>query len=85
MVAWEWMVQRRGTSLDDLIRSGLETHEAISKYFQARGATYPTEAEVEEALLRVKPPVVKVVKVTPPPQPTVKKTPTRRPRKKKAT
>ena len=85
MVSWEWLVQRRGTSLDDIIRSGISTHGAIREYFQARGATHPTEEEVAVAILRVNPPLVEKAKAPVSSKPAPKRTSSRRPRKKKAT
>jgi hypothetical protein len=85
MVSWEWLVQRRGTSLDDIIRCGINTHSAVREYFQARGASCPTEEEVSAAFLRVNPPAVEQPKPAPPQKTVVKKPATKRPRKKKAT
>jgi hypothetical protein len=85
MVTWEWLVQRRGIAIDDVVRSGVDTHEAMQKYFQVRGATSPTEAEFNAAFLRVNPSVLEPLQ-----QPVVSKTvrkkaPIRKSRKKKAT
>ena len=85
MVAWEWLVQRRGISIDDIVRSGIDTYEGVQKYFQIRGATSPSQEQFAAAFIRVNPPTPEVPERTLRSKPAPKKTPVRRSRKKKAT
>ena len=91
MVSWEWIARRRGITIESVIRSGVNTFEAMEQYCQDRDISAPAKEEYTVAYAVVNPPAVQLVVKKPPvskqssvPKPPVPPTTTRKTTRKRA-
>ena len=78
MVSWEWIARRRGITIESVIRSGVNTFEAMEQYCRDRDVSAPTREEYTAAHAVVNLPAVKK-------QPVVKRPAVKKPAATKRT